>query len=69
MQQQTPNVPGKTELLALMKRYNRIGLLLPRDKDALDDLRVRTSVELILREMARVRAEIFAFIAAARANS
>jgi hypothetical protein len=56
MQQQTTNVPGKTELLQLMKRYNRIGLLLPRDKAALEDLRVRTSLELILAEMAQVRA-------------
>jgi hypothetical protein len=55
------------ELRALMERFNRLGLLLPRgDKDELmDDLRTRVTVELILAEMAQVRAEIFAFIAAA----
>jgi hypothetical protein len=58
----------KAELLALMERYNRIGLLLPRDEHAIDDPHVRTSVELILAEMAQVRTEIFAFIAAVRAN-
>jgi hypothetical protein len=45
------------ELRALMERYN-----------ALDDLRVRTAVELILNEMAQVRAQIDAFIAAARVS-
>jgi hypothetical protein len=66
------NAPGKMpgELLALMRRYNDLGLLLPRgDTDELmDDLCTRLTVELILTEMAQVQAEIFAFIGAARVS-
>jgi hypothetical protein len=54
------------ELLALMKRFNQLGLLLPRDDDALEDPLVRAEAELILKEMALVRAQIDSFIAAAR---
>ena len=54
------------QLLALMKRFNQLGLLLPRDDDALEDPLVRTEAELILKEMALVRAQIDSFIATAR---
>jgi hypothetical protein len=68
MMQQQANGPGKTELLALMRRYNDLGLLLPRDEHALDDPRARTTVQMVLAEMAEVRREMDAFIAAARVS-
>jgi hypothetical protein len=73
MMQQQANDPGTkmpAELLALMRRYNDLGLLLPRavDEEELADLPARISTELILKEMEAVLAQIHAFIAAARAN-
>jgi len=58
------------ELLALMQKYNSLGLLLPRDVDEeeLADLPARLSTELILHEMEAVLAQIKAFIAAARVD-
>lgn len=63
--QQPANDPGKkmpVELLALMRRYNDLGLLLPRAVDEADlaDLPARLSTQLM--------AKIKAFIAAARVS-
>jgi hypothetical protein len=71
--QQPANDPGKkmpVELLALMRRYNDLGLLLPRAVDEADlaDLPARLSTQLILNEMEAVLAKIKAFIAAARVS-
>lgn len=71
--QQPANDPGKkmpVELLALMRRYNDLGLLLPRAVDEADlaDLPARLSIQLILNEMEAVLAKIKAFIAAARVS-
>jgi hypothetical protein len=64
-------MPMPPELLALMKRYNRLGLLLPKGDAisraiAFEDAATRAEVTLILDEMDRVRAEIDAMIAAHR---
>ena len=58
------------ELLALMQKYNSLGLLLPRDVDEgeLADLPAWISTELILKEMEETLVQIKAFIAAARAT-
>jgi len=58
------------ELLAMMERYNQFGRLLPKDADDLDlkNPDVRAEVGVILTEMDRVRAQIDAFLAAARAR-
>ena len=56
------------ELRKLMQRYCQLGRLLPprEDSDAKDP-RARAGVEVVLREMASVKAEIDDFLAAARA--
>jgi hypothetical protein len=61
------------ELIALMQRFNQLGRLLPKgDEIARDivfqDAAARAECCLILDEMDRVRAEIDALIAAARAE-
>ena len=58
------------ELLALMQKYNSLGLLLPRDvdEDELADLPAWISTELILKEMEETLVQIKAFIAAAGAT-
>ena len=58
------------ELLAMMERYNQFDRLLPKDADDLDlkNPDVRAEVGVILTEMDRVRAQIDAFLAAARAR-
>jgi hypothetical protein len=56
------------ELRALMLRYARLGSLLPRVEDFdPKDPRARTDVEVVLREMAGVMAEIDEFVDAAKA--
>jgi hypothetical protein len=52
------------EFRALMERYNQLGRLLPQltEFDA-EDIHERAEVEALLREMAKVEAEIFSFMA------
>jgi hypothetical protein len=56
-----------TELRLLMERYCQLGRLLPHVDD-LEDVRVQTEAELVLREMTRVKSQIDDFLAAARAR-
>ena len=58
------------EFRALLERHARLGQLLPPLDDLdLTDPRERAELELILSEMEQVKAEIDAFLAAARAQS
>jgi hypothetical protein len=58
------------ELRRLMERYNHLGSMLPHTDDerddALEDIHTRASLRVLLREMAKVRSQIDAFLAAAR---
>jgi hypothetical protein len=54
------------ELHALMLRYCQLGRLLPRIEDLVDE-GPRADAEVVLAEMATVKAQIDSFIAAARA--
>jgi hypothetical protein len=58
-----PDDMARAELLALMQRYNQSGVLLPRyvDEIDLDDLHLRTSLQLILVETTQVKAQIDTF--------
>ena len=56
------------ELCALMERYCQLGRLLPSQDDIFEDIRVRAEAQIVLREMAQVKARIDAFLAAARAH-
>ena len=61
------------ELIALMRRFNQLGGLLPKGDEiscaiAFEDAAKRAEVRLILDEMNDVKAQIDAFIAAARAE-
>jgi len=62
------------ELRHLMLRYCQLGRLLPRLDDAtsladLDlDLSERAGIQLVLNEMAQVKAQVDEFLAAARAE-
>jgi hypothetical protein len=58
------------ELRLLMERFCQLGRLLPHEDDLEDvgnDPHVRAELELVLQEMARVKAQIDEFLAAARA--
>jgi hypothetical protein len=61
------------ELRDLMERFCQLGRLLPPPADlpllVEDDPRARAEVEIVLAEMARVRAQIDAFIDAVRRAS
>jgi hypothetical protein len=60
-------VPAPPEFLALMRRFNQLGRLLPRREDFdVEDDHERAEVEAILLEMRKVEAEIFDFMARAR---
>jgi hypothetical protein len=55
------------ELRKLMQRYCQLGCLLPQAEDFdAKDPRARAGVEVVLREMASVKAEIDEFLDAAR---
>jgi len=57
------------EFRALLERFNQLGRLLPKPDDLdVEDPHERTEVELVLKEMAEVKAQIDAFLAAARAS-
>jgi hypothetical protein len=60
-------MPMPVAFRALVERYSQLGRLLPKvaDFDA-EDSHERAEVEAILREMAKVKAEIFSFMARAR---
>ena len=66
-------MPGMPiELRELMERFCQLGRLLPLPDDlpllVEDDPRARAEVEIVLAEMARVRAQIDTFLDAARAS-
>jgi hypothetical protein len=57
------------EFRALLERFNQLGRLLPKPDDLdVEDPHERTEVELVLKEMAEVKAQIDAFLAAAKAG-
>ena len=64
-------MPMPRELKALMQRFNALGRLLPKgdeiDVAALDE-QTRAAARVVIAEMEKVRAEIDAFIDAARAE-
>ena len=60
MQDSRPELPP--ELLALMKRYQQLGLLLPQNDDNLEDASCRAEVVVVLREMECVMAQIEEYI-------
>jgi hypothetical protein len=66
-------MPPPPQFSALMRRYIQLGRLLPQGDEitraiALEDVETRAECHLILDEMDRVKAEIDAMIAAARAE-
>ena len=64
-----PGMPP--EFRALLERYNQLGRLLPSLDDAMsliEDDRARAGIEVVLAEMARVKAQIDDFVAAAKAR-
>ena len=61
-------ISEREKLFELMRRYCRIGCLLPGREDTswVDDVDRRQEVVLVLREAAKVEAEIWALLGKAR---
>jgi hypothetical protein len=60
-------MPMPAEFRALLERFNALGRLLPKPDDLdLEDPSARAEAEIIMTEMNRVKAQIDAFLDAAR---